>query len=346
MSADLIAALAAGRVLGPRSQFAQLAHDHVAFDQLVGRPVFETAALRTVTGDTACVAVRGPVGAGKSSLIAAVCARLPEHHIALRVPVAGADDPTSVSVLAALTLSTALSAIDLERYEREALDRARADSSTESRTPANIGGKLGGGPIPAELHAELGTLTEELQTNRLAGERLAGLDRLVTTLLARGLAPIFVLEDTEAAVGGRDRRAVIDAFFAGPIAAFMREVGAASLIAVQDELADSPEFRRLAPSMQLIDVPPFDDAHAVEALKAIAAHRLAQHDPALDADTILGADALEVLVAFYDETNRNLRLTLAALQSSLEHAADIRAERVRAGHVRLGTQEWRTQLER
>jgi len=132
------------------------------------------------------------------------------------VPVTDADDPTSVSVLAAVALSQALDDTDLERYQREALERARADTSTQTGNPGGLrSGTLGGGAIPAQVHAELTTLREELTTSRLAAERLAGLDRLVTILVARGLQPVFVLEDTEAAdpAAGppvRARRAVRD----------------------------------------------------------------------------------------------------------------------------------------
>ncbi|MDQ3676330.1 MAG: hypothetical protein M3401_05925 [Actinomycetota bacterium] len=342
MSTDRIFALAEQRVFQPRSQFAQLVHDHVAFDDLASRPAFESVAARALVQQRTSVAVRGPVGAGKSSLIAAVCAALPDTHIALRVPIVGADDPTSVSVLAALTLSGALAALELERGQREALERARADHVSRDLTPARFGGKLGGGPVPVEVHGELETLSEHLQRNRLAGERLAGLDRLVSILVARGLEPTFVLEDTEAAVGGRDEQDQIEAFFAGPVSAFVQEVDAACLIAVQDPLAAAPAFRRLAPSLELIDLPAFPDAHA--ALTAIAAHRLTVHELDFGVADVIGADAIDALVAFYDEANRSLRLTLAALQSAADHAADLSADLLRAAHVRVGTQEWRSHV--
>jgi len=342
VSTDQITALAEQRVFQPRSQFAQLADDHVAFDRLASRPAFESVAARALVEQRSSVAVRGPVGAGKSSLIAAVCDGLPDTHLALRVPIVGADDPTSVNVLAALTLSGALTALELEGDQRETLEGARADQVTRDATPAKLGAKLGGGPVPAEIHGELGTLSVQLQTNRLAGERLAGLDRLVSMLVARGLSPIFVLEDTEAAVGGRDEEDRIDAFFAGPVTAFVQEVDAACLIAVQDPLAAAPAFRRLAPSLELIDVPALPDVHA--ALITIAAHRLTLHGLDFTVADVVGDDALEALVAFYDEAQRSLRLTLAALQSATDHATDMSAGLVRAAHVRVGSQEWRSHV--
>lgn len=163
----------------------------------------------------------GPRGAGKSSLIAYVCANLSSAYIALRVPVTGADEPNNVSVVAAVALSQALADIELEQEQRETLARARADEQSEQRTPGGLrGGTLGGGPIPAAVHAELATLQRQLTTNRLAAERLAGLDRLISILVARGVQPVFVLEDTEAAIGGADRPDLAAAFLAGPVRAF------------------------------------------------------------------------------------------------------------------------------
>ena len=343
MTPEQLADIATMRVFQPRSQFGQLASDHVRFDLLAARPAFEELALRALTERRAGVAIRGPVGAGKSSLIAAVCAALPDTHVALRVPIVGADNPTSVSVVAAVTLSAALSAIELERDQRQALEAARADAVTSERRPLQLGGKLGGGPVPGEVHAELGTLSRQLETNRLAGERLAGLDRLISILVARGVEPIFVLEDTEAAVGGRDDRERVEQFFAGPVTAFVQELDAACVIAVQDPLATAAAFQRLAPSLELVDVPELPDPQ--RALSTIAEHRLRLYDVDLPVDELISCDALDALVTFYEEANRSLRLTLAALQSAIDHAADLGASELIAAHVSVGAQEWRSHVD-
>jgi hypothetical protein len=153
------------------------------------------------------------------------------------------------------------------------------------------------------------------------------------------------LEDTEAAIGAGDRTAAADAFSDGPVRAFTRELDAACMIAVQEHIADqSAAFRQLAPGMRLITLPAFDDAHGRSALAAIIDHRLDIHELDFDHRSVLGDDALELLVAFYNETNRSLRHTLAALQSATEHATDMSANLVRAPHVHAGAQEWRPRL--
>jgi hypothetical protein len=345
VTVELIELIAAQGVFRPRGHFSQLAVDHVPFDLLLGRESFEAAALTAVTGDDTAVGVLGPRGAGKSSLIAHVCAHLPDTHLALRVPVTGADDPTSTSVVAAVALSQALDDIELERYQRETLERARSDTSTQQRSPGGLRrGTLGGGVIPAQVHAELSTLREDLTANRLAAERLAGLERLITILVARELQPVFVLEDTEAAVGGADRADVASAFLAGPVHAFVHEVQAPCLIAIQDAFRACDAFADLAAGMRLVEIPALDENHARDALAAIVANRLLQHDVSGEATAVLTEEALVQLIAFYDETDRSLRFMLAALQSAAEYAADMRAQRIADGHVRAAIADWRARI--
>jgi len=316
----------------------------VPFDDLVGHSGFEAPALATVTNETTVVGVIGPRGGGKSSLIAHVCAQLPVTHVALRVPVTGADDPTDVSIVAAVALAQALNDLELEHYQREALERARADTTTSERVPRSFGGTLGGGPIPAAVHAELGTLRHQVESNPLAVERLTGLERLNTILVARGLQPVYVLEDTEAAIGGDDRLETANAFLDGPVRAFVGEVRAPVLIAVQDVFTRAPAFPNLAASMAVVEIPTLSDADADGAFKAITENRLNQQESEATAEEVIESEALGLLVTFYVETNRNLRFTLAALQSAAEYAAEMRAERIGPGHIRAAATDWRDRL--
>ncbi|MGA2163682.1 MAG: hypothetical protein ABSH36_04360 [Solirubrobacteraceae bacterium] len=345
MTPEQIEFLAGQGAFRPRHHFSQLAADHVPFDELTGRANFEARALQAVIADDTAVGILGPRGAGKSSLIAYVCAHLPDTHVALRVPITGADDPTKVSNVAAVALSQALADIDLEHYQREALERARADQTTVERTSGGLrGGTLGGGPIPAQVNAELGTLRQQLTSNQLAVERLAGLDRLITILVARDLQPVFVLEDTEAAIGGADQADLASAFLSGPVHAFVHELQAPCLIAVQTVFRRVDAFAQLAASLRVVEIPALDEAHSRSGLAAIIANRLRQHEITERAEAIIAEDALALLIAFYDETERNLRLTMAALQSAAEYAADTRAERIMAGHVRAAVSDWRTRI--
>lgn len=345
MSTTHIATIVERSVFRPRTNFRQLGHDHIPFDELTNSERFEAVARRELTsGETVCVAVTGPSGAGKSSLIAWVCSGLPDDHVALRVPVAGTDDPRDVSAVAKLTLSIALDAIEMEQHQRDALVGASADDVTLDR-PAKpeFGGKLGGGPIPAEVHAQVGTLRTQLRSGQLAGDRLAGLDRLIDILVAQDRTPIFVLEDTEAAIGAGDGE-LVEGFITGPLAAFMQEVDAPLLVAMQDHLiADSDGFRRLAPSMVRIPLTDGLREDALAGIAAILAQRIEDHDLQFGLGDVVAEDALREFVSFYEENDGSLRLMLAAAQSAAEHAANMSSEILRAPHARAGVADWRTE---
>lgn len=253
MSAKIVSRAADESFFRPRQKFVQLASDHVPFDEMTGKAAFESKALRECVGREGVVGIIGPRGSGKSSLIAHVCRELPKSHLALRVPVSGADDPTSVSTVGAVTLSQALSDIDMARRQRRAIFRARGDRARVERT-RGAGGTLGGGPIPAAIHADLSTLRHQVETNTLAADRLTGIDRLISILVSRGVRPVFVLEDTEAAIGGEDAM-IAQRFVEGPIHAFVHEVDAACMIAIQDVFRPVEAFGHLATSMALIEIP-------------------------------------------------------------------------------------------
>ena len=344
MAAGFVATIVEMSVFRPRTHFRQLGNDHVPFDELTGSVRFEAVARRELLGgDSVCVAVLGPSGAGKSSLIAWVCSELPDSHVALRVPVAGTDDPGDVSAVAKLTLSVALHAVEMEHQQRDALTQARADQVNIDRpTRLGLGGKLGGGPIPAEVNVQVGTLRTQLQTGQLAGDRLAGLDRFIDILVAQDRTPIFVLEDTEAAIGISQGNAV-ERFISGPLAAFMQEVDAPLIVAIQDHLiADSHAFKRLAPSMVRIPLGRGLSGHVDLGISAILAQRISDHGLDFALPDVVAEGALLEFVSLYEETGGNIRLVLAAAQSAAEHAANLDAEVIQAPHARAGIVDWTT----
>ena len=342
MSTGILRRAAEESFFRPRQRFTQLAHDHVPFDRLTGKPSYEGRALRECVDREGVIGIVGSRGSGKSSLIAHVCKELPDSHLALRVPVSGADDPTSVSTICAVTLSQALNDIDMAKRERRGLALFRSDSKSSERS-LGAGGTLGGGPIPAALHADLGTLREQAQTKALAVDRLAGIDRLISILVARELRPVFVLEDTEAAIGGEDA-ATANGFIDGPIRAFVHEIDAACLIAIQDVFRPLEAFEHLSQSMAMIEIPNLPSTAARSALEAIVENRLSQFDlDRASAADVLSDEATNRLVDFYVETSGNLRATLAALQSAAEYAAEQCAEAIGDGQMRAGVEDWHAQ---
>ncbi len=96
--------------------------------------------------------------------------------------------------------------------------------------------------------------------------------------------------------------------------------------------------------MRLVEIPTLEDANARRALNAIVANRLAQHEAPEDPRAVIGEESLEQLIGFYDETERNLRFTLAALQTAAEYAADMHAHRIGPGHIRAALTDWRARI--
>ena len=236
MSREQITALADHGLFRPRSRPWELHALHVPFDTLAASDRYEHQAITRLAQGT-CVAVIGASGTGKSSVIAWICSQLPADHIALRIPITAVSDPTDVGEVAQLALSITLSEIALGAADQDELGHARADSSSTRRTPMSASASLGGGPIPAQLSASTASLQQEFTHNRLGGDYLLALNsRLVPILIDAGLTPVFVFEDTEATVGGTDTHQRAEGFFAGPLSAFVDQVDAPTLVAVQTHL--------------------------------------------------------------------------------------------------------------
>lgn len=335
ISANDIERLSNSAAFTPSRKYLQLADEHVPFDQLTGKTSYETRAIGALANDRD-VGVLGPRGGGKSSLIAYVSGQLSDEYLVLRVPVTGADDPTKTANVTSVALNAALRTIELDRRERGELERARADQSSSERASGAGGGSIGGGPLPFELHRELRTLSEQLANNQLADERLAGLDRLISILNNRNLRPVFVLEDTEAAIGGSDHPELTAGFLNGPVRAFTQELQAPCIIAVQDAFKASPEYRELVATVQDVTLPILTEA----SLATIIERRLRREAIDATATELVSTRAFSLLIGFYGESENSLRFTLSALQTAVGHAAEMVAERVEEGHMRAAVNEW------
>jgi hypothetical protein len=341
VSAEHVANIASAAAFRPRSRLWELHELHIPLDQLAGSHAYEQRAITRVT-EGSCVAVVGGSGAGKSSLIAWVCYQLPSSHFALRIPITGVEDPGSVGEVARLALSITLDEVVLDATSQDELEKTRATARTTVHTPTGIASaKLGGGMIPAAVNVNVASLREEFTQERLGGEHLLALNgRLVPTLAEAGTTPVFVFEDTEATVGGTDDRLRAEAFFAGPLSAFVDQVGAPTIVAVQTHLIDgSRAFGRLAPVLERITIPLLSDL-ARSAIESILARRieLAQlHAPLAD---VLDPTALDSLTEFYTHSGGDLRRVLAAAHEAAEHAAADQAEQISLSHARFGIAQW------
>jgi hypothetical protein len=339
-STESIAVIAEKALFRPRSRLWELHDLHVPFDVLAHNRNYEQMAITRIIEGT-CVAVIGASGTGKSSVIAWLCSQLPQNHFALRIPVTAVEDPGSVGEIARLALSITLDEIMLDASGEEELANARADTTTAVRTPTGVSAKLGGGMIPAEVNINTASLREEFTQNRLHGDHLLALNgRLVPILADAGTTPVFVFEDTEATVGGPDDHERAEAFFAGPLSAFVDQIDAPTLVAVQTHLIEnSRAFGRLAPVLERLTIPMLDE-HAHHVVDAILTRRIELAELTAPITTIFDNATLDELAEFYRQSNGDLRRVLAAAHEAAEHAAADGAHLIMPPHIRFGIAQW------
>jgi Cdc6-like AAA superfamily ATPase len=338
MSAEQLLALARQDAFRPSGRFDLLAEDHVPFDELTGRSRYENQLIETLTGPESLCLIIGGTGTGKTSLIAWACHHLPETHVPLRVPVAALEDPGDIKVLAGTVIVAAARAVgQLSDEQRSDLAGYAADRRTTRPVAKRIrGGTLGGGPIPAQLHLDLGALYEDFERNGLPLDRFHGLDRLISVFRERGKCLVLVLEDTDAMAGGPGQHA--DQFLS-MVLVLSRELKAPIVVAVQDHHRGSA-YERLRQMGREIAIPPLMETE--RGLRRIFARRLPRAGLAgVQVREIIDDDALKGLITVYDESGRNLRQLLAVLQFAVDHAVDEDAELLTFPHIRHAIQATR-----
>lgn len=239
-----------------------------------------------------------------------------------------------------LALGTMLDVIELDAEAREEIHIARADTRTASRAPAGVtGGKLGGGPIPAEINIEVGSLRQEFREDKLNGEYVSTLNRVLAILAEKNIQVVFVMDDAEAIVGGPDQAPVVEGLLGGAVRILVEEVDASFLLAVQPHLVESsPAYDRLASNMFVLPLPALGD-RARDALRSILTRCLEVAEVDVHLDDVLSPDALTGLVQFYDDTHGDLRKTLSAANYAADDAATMNAQRMTDAHVRVGASQ-------
>ncbi len=103
-----------------------------------------------------------------------------------------------------------------------------------------------------------------------------------------------------------------EAFFAGPLSAFVSQVDAPTIVAVQTHLiVGSPAFARLAPVLEQLTIPLLDDL-ARPSVDVILTRRTETAGLGVEITDIFEGAALDELAKFYRNSNGDLRRVLAA----------------------------------
>jgi hypothetical protein len=207
MSHEHLLALEEARAFEATRRFEDLELFHVDFDELTGDPATE-AALSRMARQRGRVAVVGPSGSGKSSVMAAVLGSfadaVPDEIVPLRIPVAvEADDTvTQVGLFARHVVSTVTRWASADLFttaERDALERAVAErlQRTGRQTSRSFSLMTPGWLAHAGFAAEVHSAGEDLEARLSSADALAGLSRLIALFRAHELEPFLVIDDSD-----------------------------------------------------------------------------------------------------------------------------------------------------
>ena len=78
----------------------------------------------------------------------------------------------------------------------------------------------------------------------------------------------------------------------------------------------------------------------VDGLRAILAHRLEVFGIGIQVENLIVDEALAALASLYGKRDGSIRHVFAALEVAAAAAIDSDANRLQAGHVRLGIEDW------
>jgi hypothetical protein len=333
----LMALLSRESAFDPTPLPADLAALHVPFDHLTGKAETE-AALHTATNGNGRIALVGPMGSGKSSVLANVF-HADRGFAPIQVSVAPEQDETVTDPgafaqhVVRVVSAWATEADMLLPAEREQLLRAISDHTVlpSRNTSLKAGIAL---QLPwlakAELARELRTeLRTSENSSRSAVEYLTALGRMFSLIRTVELMPVLVIDDSDRWMRrGQPRPDIIAAFF-GRIVRELANLELAFTIAVHKRYLVLDEYRENTAGIlnARIDLPRLtrDDQ-----LTRILDHRILLHAREGSVAEVLDQEAMQRLWAFYTgEGELSLRKTLQIAHTALSDAS-------RAGHDKIG----------
>lgn len=356
MSAELIRRLAECGAFEPAVSFDDLIECHVDFDELVGDRHREAALARLLTRERPVkIAISGPSGSGKSSLVAASLANLP-GHLPLPIAIAQAD----IEILTSQTRFGQFILREIDRQAREGFglqDRIRSRrslrrvrSAAADRTTRSAGGiRLRGdvkAPIPvpgapslAEIAGEVTTAVKAMVDLANPSTSLTGISEVMRLFApTRMPTPVLVIDDADKWASTHDPEQVdqrAEALFTTALQPLLA-ANFHLVVAVQDHWPRLPTYDNLDKLLtETIEIPEFAP-DATPALRRIIAWRAQlDADGGDSVDDLLDASALARLEAEYDHANRNLRRVLRVLDRAVKSATLLPAPPARLDHIMI-----------
>jgi hypothetical protein len=330
MSHDALRALDESRAFEATRRFEELSLYHVPFDELNGDKQTEDAFTHMVANQGR-VAIIGPSGSGKSSLIAAVLGPLaldlPDQIVPLRVPVATESDET-------VTHPGPMSR-HLVRYITRWASSERfteAEKGEFQKGVAEVSRRTGGGKsreyhvgLPlwlanVEFARQVQSTGDEYESQASGADAVEYLKRMLALFASHGLFAVLVLDDSDIwlRIPNLDRTGVANAFFMQTVRMITKELDTGLVLAVHDdylELAGYGEARQWLSGE--IRIPRLVDGRA--GIESLLRDRLAVVDVNVRIEDVLEEDGIALLAKHY-ESGKPIRDVLRVAQRSLQHA--------------------------
>ena len=329
MSLELLLELDERRAFEATHRYEDLEFFHVRFDNLTGSEGTEHA-LRQMATRNGRVALIGPSGSGKSSVIASVLGPLvedlPDDLVPIRIPVAAADAETVTEprlfaqhiVRMVARYSTEILTPD----ERKALEAGVAEGQRRRGRERTRGFTAGAPQLLADLKftSQVKSEAEEIEERLSTGGAIAELARLPALFRSHRLELFLVIDDSDKwlQIGGTDLSDVANEFFVRNAPVLAKELDCGFVLAIHDHYLDLDGFKESRELFSTeIRVPQLDPA--TEGITRILDRRIELAEVSGAVKELFEPDAVAELAERYDET-RSLRRVLAATDRAVQHA--------------------------
>lgn len=318
--------LRAANALPHTLRYDQLAPYHVPFDELASSTAVE-GELSHWIARRGRVALIGASGSGKSSALAwALAHKAPDNLIALRIPIALADDETveTTEGFARHVIRRVIAAARLGDAETGEL-RARAADSVRHRTGERRRSRrlgLHAGVLSGDLARELTQSGAEFDEQIRAGEVVEGLQRLVELFRARDADPLLVLDDTDTWIArphDEHPARLAEAFFARNVRMLASEIDCGFVVAVHTTYLDLPAYQEIAPRLERIRISRLGRPDSD--LARILIRRLEVAELGVALNDVFEPEALAVLAGIYEDLP-DVRRTIATAANAIRLALE------------------------
>lgn len=321
------------RVFDSFPSLEDLAVYHVPFGEFIAGCSIEAALLRAVR-NAERVALTGPSGSGKSSIIATALGPLQAGIAPITVPVFSenprvATDAMSFLGVVVRTITRYLrDAYQITDSERERMLQESAPletlASSSKQRSATVG--LPSWALKAQLATQLTSVVAGTESGRTTPEVADVVQQAIAVIKRDGLQPVIVVDDSDRWLASAARptpEPIVTAFF-GDVLREVAQLDCSLVVAVH------PHYRDMLPRpsgvLVPINVPTLPDATALELMLQGRAHRCGAEEGLTH---ILAPDALDHAFRHYaNQGSFNIRRVLAVLHNALLHSQQGRGGRI------------------